>query len=319
MVSVEQLNEFVTKIEESNRKSILELNNQQTKDIKDHIKNEITELKQKFEEELNRKSIEFENKYKDLRVKYEKLERELKKNNIIIFGLTAPVDNLEEFIRDSLNNLLGIKLLPGDISNAYSIGKQKEKRPIIVKLVTYFKKQEILKKLKKLKNTGVSIAQELSLEEQRENKILRQSLKKARSKNLNAFIKNNKLIINGESYTASQLAVEEENSEPETETKVSKLTENHPYQEKIEPQIEPLVVRTSNSAPATPTLIPELLTSESEEDQREEEVFVTKKVEELQKRKIKGAKQTASKVGKPVTRLNSVNRTPISKNNTKKT
>lgn len=277
----------VKAVNESTRKNIEEANKNQSDDIKRYINKEVSELKQKFEEELNKKALEWESKYKNLQNKYEKLEKELKKNNIIIFGLDTPAIHLEKFIIDSLNQLLDISLTLSDLNNVYTIGKQSKKKPVIVKFVSYLKKREVLRNIKKLKGSNVSIAEELTLEERKESKILAQHLKKARSKKLNAFIKNKILFVNGQKYTAEQLAEEEEDTDSEEEIS-NNSTENL---EKTKP----------NSAPSTPN------TSKYSQQEREQvdEVFATGKEIEIKKNKVAKVKQLPQATIRSSSRINS--------------
>lgn len=302
MINDEVMNKLIKSLEESNRKTIEEANKKQSDYIKDNIKKEITVLKEHLESEFSKISTNFENKYKELKTKYEKLEKELRRNNIIIFGLETPVENLGNFVVNKLNQHLGLTLTINDINNIYTIGKQTTKRPIIVKLLSYLKKQEILKNCNKLKGTSISISEELSIEERKENKILRQHLKKARSKNLNASIKNRKLIVNGQAYSAQELADEEEDTDTEeiAETENAKI-ETASYN----PQHS--ATRIHNSAPSTPTTREEIQQEDivEQEEIAEQEVFETEKVEDSRKRKTVKVNLPVNKVIRSSTRINS--------------
>ncbi|CAG9834630.1 unnamed protein product [Diabrotica balteata] len=73
-------------------------------------------------------------------------------------------------------------------------------------------------KLKNLKGTSINIAQDLTREQQEEHKILRKHLLLARQDiNNTCFIKNHKLYINEDSYTAADLQ-QESNTELENRT-----------------------------------------------------------------------------------------------------
>lgn len=279
----------VKAVTEANKKTIEEANTKQSEDIKVYINKEVSELKQKFDEELNRKALEWDIKYKRLQDKYEKLEKELRKNNIIVFGLDAPARNLDKFITDSLNQLLNINLTSSDINNVYTLGKQTGKKPVIVKFVSYLRKQEVLRNAKKLKGSNISIAEELTLEERKENKILAQHLKKARSKKLNAFIKNQTLFVNGQKYTAKQLVEEEENTDTEDE-----IQENN---------TEEILEQTKSiSAPSTPNTTKYL----QEEREKEDDVFESEKGIDTTERKLVKVQQPPQRVIRSSSRLNSV-------------
>lgn len=268
-MSQEFFDKLVKTLELSNKKALEEANLKQTADIKEYINDELKNLKNTFEEEINKKTAELEEKYLNLKTRYEKLEKELRKNNVIIFGLENPQENCCDYVISKLNTLLGVNITRNDINNLYPIGKQTIKRPIIVKFTSYLTKQEVLKNGKKLKNTNISIADELTLEERREKKILWQHLKKAREAKLNAFIKSNRLTINGTVYTAQQLACEEEDTDSETE-------QNTNIEDLLNAKVHS--ARLNNSAPPTPS---KHIQSES----NEEEVFDSREQEDPKKRK----------------------------------
>lgn len=206
-VNTDLLNEIKKIIEESTKRSVEEGNKQQTEVIKAHIDIEIQKINQKLEEQTE-KYTELKKNYDDLKVKQTKLEKEVRRNNIIIFGLQLEEGNLLEFTINSLNNLLQLQLSISDINNVFAIGKNIN-RPIIVKFISFFKKQEVLRNCKKLKGTSVYISEELSPEERCEIKFLRTHLKEARAKNLDAYIKNHNLYVNGKKYTPQQLKQEQ--------------------------------------------------------------------------------------------------------------
>lgn len=265
MSSNESLQHLFKSLEESNRKTIEEANKQQTREIKKHIDYEINALRQTFEEEFKKRESEWEKKYQELKDKYNKLEKDSRKNNLIVFGVEAPKENLNRFIVEFLTKHLDIPITTHDVNDVYTIGKQSNKKPVIIKLTTYLMKQQILKNAKKLKGTNIVITEELNLEERQENKILRRNLKKARSENLNAYIRNKKLFVNGEEYSAKQLADEEEDTDKEDNIE-TKQTDRR---------------RKSISVPD--------LTNYEKKDQNgenKEEIFVTEETEIEKKRKI---------------------------------
>lgn len=198
-----------------------EANSKQTVEITKQI-NEVKEIVQKQIQKVN----DTEKKFKELEIKYEKLEKSLRKNNIIIFGLRVPdSETLLEHTLQLFNERLGLDLHENDINDIYLIGKQKVEKPVIVKLVSYLKKVAILRNAKKLKGSKIFISEELNLEEREGRKILVQHLKQAKERATNAYIKGDKLYINGNSYTAQQLIDEEVIRDQEAEEINEEITE----------------------------------------------------------------------------------------------
>lgn len=135
------------------------------------------------------------------------LERKIRKNNIVIFGLKVNQESLAEDTIQQLNNLLDLRLNIGDINNVYRVSKNL-KSPILVEFLTYHKKLEVYKnkdKLRSLKEVNVGIANDLCLEDRRDQKILRKTLRLCREKSIPARIKGNKIEIDGKWYSPQEL------------------------------------------------------------------------------------------------------------------
>nr|CAI5869319.1 unnamed protein product [Callosobruchus analis] len=86
----ELLNKLTASLEASNRRIIEEANERQTTELKELLGKEVEAVSARLNEELTKKCTAIEEQYTNLKNKLEKLEKELKKNNIIIFGLNVP-------------------------------------------------------------------------------------------------------------------------------------------------------------------------------------------------------------------------------------
>lgn len=248
---------LVETIETANKKQTLEL------------KTEIESIKTAINQERIERS-QLEEKYKELKQKYTSLEKSLRKNNIIIFGIENNSEKpIAEFIVEKLNSLLNLNITADDINDTFTIGKQQQNKPIIVKFISYLKKQQVLKNSYKLKETNktletkIFISEELSLEERAAKKILHKHLREAKSKKLNAYVKGYTLHVNGETYTSQQLAqIDLANNEGET---VEEDIQND--------QPDTGMENKPNSAPATPNI----RRNREEEKESTEEEIATKK------------------------------------------
>lgn len=205
----EYMKKLVKILEESNKKALEEANKKQTDVIKQHIRQEINILRNTFESALESKCREFEEKYNNLKDKYEKLEKVQRGHNIVIFGLPKSTENLPSYVVRVIKEYTELDITVDDIDNVYRIGKETNTKPIIVKFLSYLKKQEVIRRSKKFKGSKISISDDLTVEEREDMKVLRKHLQKARSENHNAFIRNMKLIVNGRSYTVQDLSDED--------------------------------------------------------------------------------------------------------------
>ena len=168
--------------------------------IKDDLKNTSEKLETKVG------NLEAENQI--LKKRIIACERKLKKNNIIIYGLDtqdSPVlDTVIKFIKDKLN----IELKLSDIDDCYQLKNNASQSIVLLGLIAHLKKSEIFKNLSKLKNTGVSFADDLPFEDRQERKLLNIHLKKAKANNIQAKIIRNKIIIEGVTHTLSDLTAQ---------------------------------------------------------------------------------------------------------------
>lgn len=138
------------------------------------------------------------------------LENKLRKNNLVIFGTEEKnSDELLTSFCGTVNDLLNIELRENHIDDIYKLKNRDGTSRVVVRLVSYLKKLEILKHCKKLKNTAIYISNDLSLKQREDRKQLIKYRGIARKNNKEAFIKNGKLIVDGRSYTLDELADEE--------------------------------------------------------------------------------------------------------------
>lgn len=171
-------------------------------------------------EEINHRLIQAEKENEDLKKRVEILERNQKKNNIVIFGFEREeryitVDCMIKFMK----NFLKIELAESDFNNIYPLG-QTYNSPVKVEFTSYFKKIAVLKNAKNLKGTTIRIAQDLTEQQRIESKILRKHLYAAKENKENTcYIKNNRLYVNGRIFTPSELENPEEDSSFKVPTK----------------------------------------------------------------------------------------------------
>ncbi|KAG5865271.1 hypothetical protein JTB14_006491 [Gonioctena quinquepunctata] len=158
-------------------------------------------------EEINRRLNKLEKENKLIQERTENIERKIKENNIVIFGLKHPGQNITiDFISRKLERLVGIEVQAADLNNFYTLGKT-ESCPIKIEFISFLKKNEILRYMKKLKRTSISIANDMTFKQREDSKILRKHLNLARQDNIvNCFINNNKLFVNNQIYSVKDLS-----------------------------------------------------------------------------------------------------------------
>lgn len=154
-------------------------------------------------------TMEADNKNMDVRMekqekKVDTLDKNAKKRNLVIYGIPEKEGELYtdifNIVMDLMNQRMGINLKPQELDDFFRIGKRgntQKVRPILLKMVSYWKKREILSQTVKLKGTKIFIANDLTTEEAEEMKQLRIEKRELQSKGHQVTIKGKQLVIDG--------------------------------------------------------------------------------------------------------------------------
>lgn len=182
-------------------------------------------------EEFNKRISRLEKENQELKTKIEILERKEKKNNIVIYGLKGESTVISPgFICNKLNEITDETITEADISNVYKLGK-KEDCPVKIEFVSYLKKSAVIRNGTKLKGTEISISHDLTEQQRQLNRILRKHLYLARQNNhTKCYIKQNKLYVDDNVYTAEELVdIEDitERKQPKPNSSSSRYTDDN--------------------------------------------------------------------------------------------
>ncbi|KAL3288763.1 hypothetical protein HHI36_003198 [Cryptolaemus montrouzieri] len=179
-------------------------------DLNSSLNNKIQQLETSITAKLEDVRSEFEEKVriyegriKELEHINGKLRKELnfidkkqRKHKLVVHGLDPEVGNIEEKVIDIARNSL------------------QGKKPVIVELISYRKKCQILKGANKLKGTSIFLSPDLSPEERAQHKMLVNHMNEARNRGGQAKIQGRTLIIEGQTITIQQLEEQKTADEP---------------------------------------------------------------------------------------------------------
>lgn len=199
--------------EDDKLNKIMKMMTDMMSDIKD-IKNE----QQNYKEEMQ--LIREENKELKLKVanlerKVDNMEKKEKKNNIIIRGAEINEKDIKGSVQDPINKLLGRNT---EIAAAH-VAKPRNGEPfMIIKLEKWEDKREMMRNKGKLKGTGVYIDDDLTEEESRIQKKLRDVAREERQRGKQVRVLYKKLIIDGEVWYWNS-KMNQLNKEPATQAK----------------------------------------------------------------------------------------------------
>jgi len=151
----------------------------------------VAEIKDYVAKEVDAKITKLESRIKDQ-------ERELRKRNLVIFGLEETEnEQLDMKICTFFLQKMDLGFQSSDIDFVRRMGKRVEsrRRPIILGFVTLNSKLKVLKKVHMLKGVEVSISQDYPKEVINTRKLLHPQMMEARKAGKYAIIKYDKLII----------------------------------------------------------------------------------------------------------------------------
>ncbi|KAM3967608.1 uncharacterized protein ACR2FA_011162 [Aphomia sociella] len=135
-----------------------------------------------------------------LEKRIEYLERDRKRNNIVIFGLAEKEkthDELLELINNNAKTALNISIQKNEVNNVYRIGSKKKDnekpRPVLVCFTNAWKRDEIIRNKKKFDN--IYVTEDFTKKVLETRKLLQDKLKEERSNGNIAYLKYDKLIV----------------------------------------------------------------------------------------------------------------------------
>ncbi|CAG9765614.1 unnamed protein product [Ceutorhynchus assimilis] len=192
-------------------------------DIKLLLQKQTKELKEEFNKKIkpiDRKVEENTSRILKLEERNIVLERKLRKNNVIIFGLeNQQQESLANYVIAKINTLFELNLELTDINNIYQLNRD-PKSPVIIEFSTFLKKLEIFKsteKLKELRKHKISVSNDMCPENRRDHKILRKHFKLAKESNKTCKIQGLRIQIEDKWYTAADLEYSPEENPEESE------------------------------------------------------------------------------------------------------
>lgn len=164
---------------------------QQKQDMKD-VKENIKESKESINKNIDEKFDRIEAKTKQLEEKIENqqksidfLDKQMRRRNIVFFGVPESEKNYEELLSSILtiiNEKMNIVCPKWEIEIVYRLGKNKDKiRPVVVTTTTMSRKLQLLKNKKALENADIYIKEDFTPAVLQKRKELQDELQRKRS------------------------------------------------------------------------------------------------------------------------------------------
>lgn len=176
---------------------------QQFKIIEENItKNINTNINEKFQN-LESKNEQLEKKIVDQERRIDAVEKEIRKKNLVFFGIQENEKSyweLEKTMLTVINEKMNVGCLTQEISSVWRIGKKGERtRPIIVSFNSLGKKIEVIKKKKLLQQFDIYVSEDFPIKIIQKRRELRVELKQLLDQGKEAYLKYDKIIIKEDS------------------------------------------------------------------------------------------------------------------------
>ena len=153
--------------------------------------------------EINETKNQMNEIKKDM-VRIDMMERELKRKNVIIFGMDSRRgENKQETcfnVMQLLANYMGIRIDEEGIDNCYWLGRRVGRRPLLVRFTRGITRDEVLERTRYLKGSNIWVEQDYNFETIRIRKELMPYLREARRNGKRASLKGSKLKIGNQLY-----------------------------------------------------------------------------------------------------------------------
>lgn len=194
-ISLEDIAILIKELQKDVRKSNAEfkLYREQLNEAKNRIDN------------LERNQVDIIKQLNDNGSLFKRLTNTYGRNNLVIFNIKETSNEttaeLLQIVLQLFSSKLNINIEARDIDNIFWMGRVKGMRPILLKLQSFLQKVEILKVSKKLKGTNIVISNDFSEEVRKIRKKLIPFLMKARDEKHLAYLRNDKLVINGKMFS----------------------------------------------------------------------------------------------------------------------
>lgn len=180
-----------TEASENEMEELKDMMKEMMKDIKE-LKAEM-QTKEKLWKEEKEQLI---NRIEILEKNAEREEKEKRKNNIIIKGVSTEHE-AKQTVEKLFTETLGVQ---SKIIDAFKINKPDKKGILLVKMENWHMKQEVMKMKNKLKGSQIYIEHDLTNEERKIQWEIRNIAKEENAKGKQTRIGFKKLIINGEEF-----------------------------------------------------------------------------------------------------------------------
>ncbi|KAG7295428.1 hypothetical protein JYU34_021602 [Plutella xylostella] len=190
---MEEIMKMLSKIQED-----LKIQKQEIKNMEENIKQSISQKLDKKFTAVEEKTYFLEKKIVEQESTIEQMDRQMRRKNLIFFGLKETersYEELQNMVLEVINSTMKINCNVSEIEAVRRLGKRSDKiRPVILTLTTLGKKIELLKNKKQLDNSQIYIKQDFTKKVLQERQELKNELNRQIELGNRAAIRHGKII-----------------------------------------------------------------------------------------------------------------------------
>jgi hypothetical protein len=176
--------------------------------MKDDITQSVAEALVEFTRriEKNEKDVkELREENTSLHQRIAHLERHARRNNVVIYGIP---DNIQPAAAlQKITTTLGLGNVP-QTECVYRIGRQTEKRPLLVRFCSQRDKQSIMDNVRKLKGTRIVVSDDLTPDEQATRRTILSAARAAKEKGIESKVRRTGLLVHNRLVPVVELSDE---------------------------------------------------------------------------------------------------------------
>ena len=176
------IDEKIQEMTEALTNTLQGIGDQIKEECKNYIKSEVEKAEGRLMSKIDNKDSEKDKKIKELDDRMERMEKNERRNNVILWGAKAEVEDMEQVARDTIVVKMGVEV---GIEKVWLI----KDKAIGVKVKNYEEKMKIFEKRKLLKGTDIVLGDDLTEKERELQKILKIEAEKARKNDPNKVVR----------------------------------------------------------------------------------------------------------------------------------
>lgn len=182
--------------------------------MEENLKNKIESLEDQSQKLTAQLTI-FKNESEQQKSKILFLDKQVRRRNLILYGLSEPTGEspiaLREMVFELINSHMRLNTLRYEFDAIYRIGIKKRSgrpRPVMIRMISEIKKSVILRMSRALKRYKLFLTEDYNRDVLEKRRMLRPLVRRLRQTSRNVVLHRDKIYVNGKLYNESKIQQE---------------------------------------------------------------------------------------------------------------